>query len=228
MKILLSICLTIAVLALLLIKRLKPHRGKIICLYGICVLGLFIVYNYKTKDLILPFYRPSNQMFYQPEFLSTGEYTDALLPYIVKGKTVHMYDYHMDLDGDPNSIDAWNSGQMGVMDIKNIMEENDAKVELMHEEPLYLYDEQAMNSFENAGYLNDTFRYSYFYNNLDSEYGNGFYYYWFYSVSKKPFCLLLNTEGLKESEDLYFLTDESGNMVLMSEKVFEREVTGRE
>lgn len=228
MKIILSLSLTAAVLVLLLVKKLKPYRSKIICFYGLAVAGLFAFYNYRTADLILPFYHPENQMFYQPEFLETGEYTDALLPYIVKGKTVHMYDYYMDMDADFNNIDVWNSGQMGVLDIKNIMEENGAKVIMMSDDPEYLTSEQTERLCENAGFLNDTFRYSYFYNNLDSEYGNGFYYYWFYSASRKPFSLLMDIEGIREADDLYFLTDESGNMVLMSEDEFNREVADHE
>lgn len=224
MKIALSIALTAVIIVLLCIKKLKPYRGHIVCLFGIGTIILFAVYNYKTADLILPFYHPVNQTFYQPEFVSTGEYTDALLPYIVKGKTINMYDYTMDIDSDLNNMDSWNTGTMLLADIRNILEENGATVNRMSDYPVFVTQEKVEELFENVGYLNDTFRYSYFYNNLNTEYGNGFYYYWFYSVSDEPFCLYVATEGIRESDELYMLTDKSGNWCLMSKEVFNREV----
>lgn len=223
MKIALSLEITFLVIVLLLIKKLKPYRGKILFFYGLAVAGLFAFYNFKTAGLILPFYRPKNQMFYQSEFLEDGLYTDALLPYLLKGKTVHMYDYDVDENGDYNSFDAWVNGQIMVRDMANIMEEFGAKTDIMSQAPKILSRSQTEAMCENVGYLNDTFRYSYFYNDLDSEYGNGFYYYWFYSVSKPPFCLYIDRENIDEAEDLYFLTDEEGNMILMSSDVYERE-----
>lgn len=224
MKIALSIALTAVIIVLLCIKKLKPYRGRIIALFGVGTVILFAIYNYKTADLILPFYHPVNQNFYQPEFVSTGEYTDALLPYIVKGKTVNMYDYSMDIDSDLNSIDSWNSGKMIFADLRNILEENGATVNRISGYPTYVTKEKLDELFVNAGFLNDTFRYSYFYNNLNSEYGNGFYYYWFYSVNLEPFCLYVNPEGIESADEFYLVSDDSGNLCLMTEEVFNREV----
>ena len=226
MKIALSLGLTLCVLVLLMIKKLKPHRGKIILVYAVGVTLLFAVYNFRTASLILPLYYPKNQMFYQTEFLENGEYTDALLPYILDGKSVHVPEFFLIYrEADLNNADAWEEGLMQINDTINILEEFGAKV-VPNPEITDIEDYRAFDEItENAGYLNDTYRYSYFYNNLDSEYGNGFRYYWFYSEQKEPFSLKINTDGLEECDDLYMLCDYDCNIYLVSEKVY-KEVTG--
>lgn len=229
MKIALSLGLTFVVVVLLLIKSLKKYRGKIVFFYGCAVAALFAFYNIRTADLILPFYHPTNQMFYQPEFFEEGLYPDSLLPYLLKGKTIHISDYGVDLDGDLNSFYAWVEGRFMMKDMINIFEEFGADVEISTEdennvlaERLSLDKSQALCA--DFGGMNDTFRYAFFHNDLETEFGNGFYYYWFYSSSMKPFNLLIDPEGIEEAADLYVLKDDNDNMVIVSEDVFYREV----
>ena len=229
MKIALSMGLTIVVIALLLIKSLKKYRGRIVFFYGCAIVCLFAFYNLRTANLILPFYHPTNQMFYQPEFAEEGLYPDSFLPYLLKGKTVHISDYGVDLDADCNSFYAWVEGRVMTKDIMNILENFGADVVITPANENEILAESISSEKSRAlcfdlGGFNDAFRYAFFHNDLNTEFGNGFYYYWFYSSSMKPFNLLVDPKTAEADADLYVLKDEDDNLVILSEEVYAREV----
>ena len=226
MKIILSLALTIAVIAALLIKPLKKHRWKIMACYGLFTVALFIFYNARTLDLILPFYKPQSQTFYQSDYADTKEYPDALLPYILKDKEVVVPTLLTWDEANKESYDHWQSGGMLNMNTVNILTENGAKV--TKEDYLFILDPEALeNELIELGYLNDTFRYSFFYNDLESEYGNGFYYYWAYGASSIPFELYICPKDLKEADRLYLMYDAEGDtMYLISDSVYEEYAGG--
>lgn len=224
MKIILAAAITILALVALSIKKFKNYRWIIMAAYMAGVIILFAFYNYKTIDLILPFYHPDNQMFYQKEFAEDGEYPDAILPYVLNGKNVYLPSYIYWMEETIDSEESWKNGQMLSMNIENVLTNCGASV-IYSAETIKINEEQA-KSFEEFGYLNDTFRYSFLYNNLTGEYGNGFYYYWFYNANAAPIRLYVCTQQLEESEDLYLLFDSSLGCYLISKDYFEKEVAG--
>lgn len=209
MKIALSLMVTLAVIIALFIKPLQKHRWKIMAFYGVIVTGLFIFYNVRTKDFILRFIKPTNQMFYQADFSRTDEYPDALLPYLLDGKTVIMPSLFAWDPSIKETYEHWQSGGMLYMNIENVLKENGACVKIGDYNGNFDSD-RYKDDMLNLGYLNDTFRYSYFYNDLVSEYGNGFYYYWFYGANAVPFKLYFCPTDLEKEDTIYLLTDEAG------------------
>lgn len=226
MKIALSALVTILLIIALFIKPLRAHRWKIMTAYALSVIFLFAFYNYRTINLILPFYQPKNQMFYQKEYTDTKEYPDALLPYLLNGKEVAIPSQLKWDESVMETYDHWQNGGMLNMNIYNILSENGAKVDF--EDYLYIIDREIFEKeLSELGYLNDTFRYSFFYNDIQSEYGNGFYYYWSYGASTQPFELLVWPDGIKEASKLYLMFDYEGNkLYLISSEVYEKHILG--
>ena len=223
MKILLSLIITLITVALILYKPTRKHLGKVLCGYFVMVIVLFAFYNYRTAGYILKFIRPVNQMFYQPDFQESGEYPDALLPYILEGKKIYLPTIFEWDESIKETYDHWQSGGMLSMNMQNILEENGAQVIL--DDYMFMLDtKKYQKDMVDLGYLNDTFRYSFFYNDLESEYGNSFYYYWFYGVNAVPFKLNVCPKAYMDSDTLYMMFDEDANLYLVSKEYFEQEV----
>lgn len=199
--------------------------------YAVAVAALFAFYNYRTLDLILPFYNPTNQMFYQEEFMESGEYVDAIIPYLTKGKTIYFPKY-MDCarwEEVEDTNERWSDMLTLSLDLKNILIENGANVVFTQDEYAIDINDEEMtralrSSFDDMGYLNDTFRYSHLYNDIESEYGNGFYYYWAYSKSFRIIKLYVCPCQFEESDELYVILDSDFNVYLVSKQFLIEEV----
>lgn len=224
MKIILAGTITLLVVLALLVKRLRKYKWGIMGAYLVGVIALFAFYNYRTLDLILPFYHSSNQLFYQKEFVEAGEYPDSLLPYIFEGKNVYLPNYIYWNEDTIDSYDAWNNGEILCMNIEKILTSSGANV-IYSECGDKIKDEQKQ-LFEDLGYLNDTFRYSFFYNNLESEYGNAFYYYWYYGANSAPIKMYVCAHDLESAEDLMILFDKEMGFYLIAKDYYEKEVAG--
>lgn len=220
MKLILSVLLTLVVIAALLVKKLRAHIGTIMVSYAIIMIGLFCFYNYRTAGIILPFYKPVNQSFYQTDFIEDGEYPDAALWYILRDKTIVIPLAADFSDVDVNSFDGWLSGEIININYENIFTKNGAKV-IKIDEANKLVPSEHIGDFENLGYINDALRYSYMHNDLTSEYGNGFYYYWAYSTQSEPTKLFLNINDIDKDDVYYLMFDENLNLYLTSENYYD-------
>lgn len=223
MKLALTLIITIAVIVALITRPLRRYKWIVLGAYAVMVICLFAFYNVRTIDLILPFYHPTNQLFYQSDFLEEEEvlYPDALLPYLLENKNVYLPAYMM-LDGlDVNTDEVWQNGQMLGLNIKNILESCGANVITGQMYPI-IDENKVKELFTDFGCLNDTFRYSFFHNNLEGEYGNAFYYYWFYGASSEPFNLYLYNDGVCASDDLILLFDDNTNVYLVPSNIYEQ------
>lgn len=223
MKIILSVVITLCVIAALLIKPLYAHKWKIIGAYAILVICLFAVYNFRTADLILRFDRPTNQMFYQPEFVNSDEplYPDSLLPYLLKGKTVYLPQYVMWDTINLDSDEVWENGQMFCMNLINIIESCGGNVD-SYDSREFVDSKKLGDKVTDLGCLNDTFRYSFFYNDFTNEYGNAFYYYWFYGANQTPFKLYVCGDDINSSDELVVLFDANMNVYMMTKSSYEQ------
>jgi len=219
----------LALLALIMIIIKKEYRIKIISGYLICIVLLNIAYNYKVLPLVAPFYRSANQTFYQEEFLENGEFPDAFLPLILKGKTIIT-------PNDPQTIDEatavgrdWLYAYYHIKNITNYMELNDAQV--INDESLngiYVSDEKK-GDFYDLGYANDMFRYTFICNDFWEELGNYFTYYWYYFENLDEMHFYINPEGIKDAKELIILWDNSNgkeneDYYLMTKDYYDREV----
>ncbi|MFT3982500.1 MAG: hypothetical protein QM697_01225 [Lachnospiraceae bacterium] len=227
MKYMIVAVLTIAAAVLLRLK--KEFRGFVLAGFVIVMILLSFVYNMRVLSSIVPFYFPTNQTFYQTEFLEKGEYPDSFLPLLLKGKTVYTKDDRVPLDQavaeGKNFVYAYYHNEnainyMELMEATVIPDPglNDAKV-----------SEAQMEAFGDLGYANDMFRYSFLLNDFWEEIGNYFTYYWYYSDYLPEIHVYLNAQGMEEADTLVVLWDgnaekEAENLYIMTEAYYESEV----
>ena len=240
MKIVLALCLTAAALAALHIPvgcpDKKKKNGIILVLYVMGMVLFFVVYNIRTVQLILPFYQPRLQSMYQPGFLAEGEYPDAFLAQFFKGKTVYTPDdaYEVtddfDLTSDDNDYDEdgnyWLYHYYHAVNMWDFLDF--AKASTVKDTSLsdiVLTDEQKAY-YEDLGSANDMMRYTFALTPYNGEWGNGFYYYWFYNYFIGDSRVYMCTEGIPEADELVVLWQKTGehdtdSYYIASRKYFE-------
>ena len=214
MKTVLAGALTVAALAAVHIPAFRKKRGLILALYAVGMILFFAVYNYRTLYLIITQYHPTDQTLYQKEFLQTGEYTDAFLDEFLKGKTVYtMDDEYTDkdvyvLDGASDFDEKgnyWLYHQYHAVNMWNFLDLCGATV--VKEGSLngtILSDEQRSH-FEDLGTANDLMRYTFLLSPYSEEWGNGFYYYWFYNDYIEDSRVLICPEGIEDADELVLI-----------------------
>ena len=208
MKIIIAAVLTLAVLALLHIPIFRKKR-IILILYAVGMILFFVVYNYKTLDNNIRFYRPVYQTVYQPEFFETKEYPDAFLDEYFKGKTVYTPDDAFDTakaDELSDTLgDYWLYFWYHAINIWDYLEFNNATVvrdATMND--IVLSDEQK-SYFEDLGPANDMLRYTFPLTPYDDEWGNAFYHYWFYNTFIGDSRIYICTEDLGTEDEIVLL-----------------------
>lgn len=219
MKIILTVILAVAAFVALHIPKLKKKRGIVLAAYALGMVLLFVVYNMRTLDHIVRFSHPSNQSMYQPEFFENGEYVDAFLDEYLTGKTVYTPDDadeardDIDVDNDQNYLDElvgegddyWLYYYYHGVNMWQYLEFNHATV--VKDESLngiVLSDEQKA-AFEDLGSANDMMRYTFPLTPYNGEWGNGFYYFWFYNYFIGDSRVYVCTEGLTDTNELVVL-----------------------
>lgn len=239
MKIILAATLTVAVLVALHIPKLKKKRRIVLAAYALGMVLLYVIYNIRTIDRIVRFSHPFNQSMYQPEFFEKGEYTDAFLDVFLEGKTVYTpddaYKVNDSLDGNDSSEDYDSDGNYWLyhyyhavnmwqyLDFNKAVTVKDSALN-----DVVLTDEQKKH-FEDLGYANDMMRYTFPLTPYNGEWGNGFYYYWFYNSFIEDSHVYMCTEGLKESKEIVVLWQREGghdtdNYYIASREFFDREI----
>jgi len=238
MKIVIAGMLTLAVFVSLHISALKKKRWIVLAAYAVGMILLFSVYNYRTLDNIISFYHPKYQSMYQTEFLSGGEYPDAFLDEFFRGRTVYTpndaYELEDDHTGDILSEkygDYWLYYYYHAVNMWNYLDLCGAKV--IKEDALNgieLTDEQK-SRFEDLGRANDMLRYTFALSPYDEEWGNGFYYYWFYNAFIGDSRVYLCTEGLQNDDELVVIwqhtDDHDTDSYYVASKTYFDEVIGR-
>ena len=211
MKFVIAFVLTAAAFAALHIPQLKKKNGIILALYGAGMVLFFAVYNVRTLQSILPFYHPTDQSMYQREFLDSGEYPDAFLNEFLRGKCVYTPDdaYTVvdavnegegtDYDDDGN---YWLYRYYHAVNMWDYLDFNRAKiVKDASLNDLVLSDEQKSH-FEDLGSANDMMRFTSALTPYNGEWGNGFYYYWFYNSFIGDSRVYICTEDITDANEL--------------------------
>ncbi len=237
MKIIIAAALTLAVFVALHINTLKKKKGIILAAYAFGMILLFVVYNTRTLDHILSFYRPVTQSVYQKEFLEKGEYPDAFLDEFFKGKKVYTPNDQYDTDdggvGEKanrlseelgyywlyfyfHSVNMWNYLDLCGADV--VKDDALNGIILTKEQRSY---------FDDAGAANDMLRYTFGLTPYEDEIGNGFYYYWFYNSYIGPSRVYICTEDLADTDETVVLwqpveNEESEDYFIMSKSFYDR------
>lgn len=213
MKFAIAFALTAAAFAAMHIPKLKKKNGIILALYAAGMVLFFTVYNIRTIGNILPFYHPTGQSMYQHEFLKNGEYPDAFLNEFLKGKTVYTPDDAYEVsDTDENTMDDgsdfdedgnyWLYHYYHAVDMWDYLDFNRAKIVKDGSlNGMVLSDDQKAR-FEDLGAANDMMRYTFPLTPYNGEWGNGFYYYWFYNSFIENSRVYICTENLTDADEL--------------------------
>ncbi|MCR5302038.1 MAG: hypothetical protein K6E49_06320 [Lachnospiraceae bacterium] len=214
MKWLIAAALTLAVFAALHIPVLKKHKRVICALYAVGMTLFFAVYNFRTLDLIISTYHPTDQTLYQKEFLSTGEYADAFLEEFLKGRKVYTPDDEY-TDKDEYTLyggkdfdelgNYWLYHQYHAVNMWNFLDLCGASV--IKDDTLngtVLSDEQR-SYYENLGPANDLMRYTFLLSPYSEEWGNGFYYYWFYNDYTEISHVYICPQDIADADELVLI-----------------------
>lgn len=219
MKIVLALVITLAVLVLLHIPALKKKNGIILVLYGMGMVLFFAVYNIRTLDRIIPLYHPFYQSMYQPEFLADGGYPDAFLGSFFKGKTVYTpndayeVDEH-DMSGEDEDFDE--DGNYWLYDYYHAVNMWDyldfCKAKVVKDDSLNGFElsEDSKAMFEDLGSANDMMRYTFALTPYEGEWGNGFYYYWFYNSFIGDSRVYICTGDIRDADELVVWWQKTG------------------
>lgn len=219
--------LTIA--AAVLLRWKKEYKGSVLAGYVIAMILLSVVYNMRVLPSTVPFYYPTNQTFYQTEFLEQGEYPDSFLPLLLKDKTVYTKDDRITLDQaveeGKNFVYAYYHNENAI----NYMELMEARVIPDAALNNAWVDEAQMEAFTDLGYANDMFRYTFLCNDFWEELGNYFTYYWYYFEYLPEIHIYLNAVGMEETDTFVVLWDgdaenEAENLYIMTQAYYESEV----
>lgn len=235
-KMLIAVALALCVVLLLIIPKTKKYRTHILIAFaGICaVLGA--AQTFRNASLILPFYHPNNQTFYQPEFAAEGTYPDAILQLLVKGKTVYIKD---DLDdylaGHSKNAETtsyfddwkyWMYQYYHQTNLTDFLTASGATVIAADEYNDSTISGEKADDFELLGYTNDLNRYLFPLSNLNEEWSNSFFYYWYYSSYLPLSEVYVMGDDINKTKELVILSDDKENETwyVMTKDYYDREV----
>ena len=206
------IILAAAFLTALLMRFKSKYRLEIFFGFILIVCAASIYLNITTLKNIVSFYRPYKQAFYQEEFLKEGQFPDALLVNVFKGKKVYTKNDPYYLAMAESEGKSFHYAFYHKANAQNFIEfsggivtEDDSMNGTM------ISADDIISDFEDLGYANDMFRYTFMHNSYDEEMGNYFTYYWYYYEYLKEIhvYVLSNTEygNVFDSDELVFLWD---------------------
>ncbi len=209
MKIVIAGALTLAVLIAFSIPILKKKKGIILALYALGMIVFFAFYNFRTMEHIIKFYNPTDQTVYQKEFLADGEYTDAFLDEYLNGKTVYTKDDAFPAENTDvlatEQGNYWLYGYYYAVNAWNYLDFNHARtIKDATLNDVVITDDQR-SYFKDLGSANDMMRYTFPITTITEEWGNGFYYYWFYNARIGDSRVYVCPEGLEDTDTVVFL-----------------------
>ena len=228
----------IAVIAGILIRIKTKYRMHILAAFAVLMILMNGLYNVKLLGKLLPFYRPTNQTFYQTQFLENGEYPDSLLMLMLEGKKVYIKDDAVSAKDTHGR--HWIYGYYHLYNVEWFLKSADAQpVRDAGMNGIILDETRIESDFDELGITNDMFRNSFMYNDIEKEWGNYFYYYWYYYERLGPIRAYMNvnkdSEGktVFDSDELVLLWNaidgvEEEDIYIMTKDYYDREVAGND
>ena len=234
MKFALAGMLTLAVIIAMFIPNLKKYRGHVLAAYGIGAVLLSAFQTSRTAALMLPFYHAKEQTFYQSDFAKEGLYPDAILQLLVKDRTVYtkddLDDYlreHGMMGNDTSWFDDgkyWMYQHYHQKNTSEFLRAAGAEIKAEDRFNDAVITEEQLNDFEVIGYSNDLYRYLFPLSELNDEWSNSFFYYWYYSTFIGTKNVYMNPDGMDTARELVVLWDEDETLYVMTLDYYDREV----
>lgn len=223
---------------LLLLRRKKEYRIPVLSAGIVLIAGVNLFLSVRDLDGLVPLRRSTNQLFYQPQYLSEGIYPDALLPHMVSGKRILTKDdireYTFDLS-DPDS--PWEDHLQEVyhgVNARNLLQSMGATVVADPSLDDCVIGPDPEADFESLGMSNDMYRFSFALNDFPGEYANSFHYYCYYTAFGLPMQVWIPKGDAQafapdSSEDLVAIWERipegfGEQLYLMSRSYYEKEV----
>ena len=218
------------------IRLKKEYRNRILIVLCVLVIAMNAFYNAKMLKNMITFFRPVNQTFYQPVHLENGEYPDAFLMLLFKGRKVYVKNDKR--YGENYGHRHWLFKYYHAFNIQWFLQAAEADVipdDSLNNRTVDL--ELIDSDFTELGKANDMFRYIFMYNDLDEEYGNYFYYYWYYYEYLDDISIYV-APGDADANDSLFNADElvvmwntidgveNEDIYIMTKDYYDREVAG--
>ncbi len=205
------------------------------------VIGINLLYNFRSLPNIYPLYHQSTQARYIPTFMERGEYADSLLQLLVKDKEVQVHDtgdayehpvYTYYEEGDPQVkyAVAHDPKYYYGRDYVRFFEAFAGSVSV--DETLVSKESFDFSAFQNAehmtqiGYSNDMARYMFLLNQDEIEQASYFWYDYVYREEAQTMYIYLQNDISPESTSLVALWDAENHLYIMSREYYDEEVKG--
>lgn len=222
------IIIAMAIIIYLAMIKLKKHRVAIL-LGGISFMALICgAYGYSRSEGILKTIKPINQTFYNNEFLETGEFPDAFLRLYFKDKNVYVKDDEITMAHAEYLGYSWMYAFYHAKDMKNYLDSVGARVIPDENMNRAKVTEEIAEDFENLGYTSDLLRNTVMYTKTENDCGNYLFYQTYYREMCDTSYIFLNTESLKDTDELVLLWQhrlgsslETEDMYLMGKDYYE-------
>lgn len=208
---------------------------------AVVVLGINLLYNFRSLSSIYPLYYQNTQARYMAEFMERGEYADSLLQLLVKGKGVEVHDlgdayehpvYTYYEEGDPQVkyAVAHDPKYYYGRDYVRFFEAFAGSVSV--DETLAAKEDFDFSVFQNAehmtkiGYSNDMARYTFLLNQDEIEQASYFWYDYVYREEAQTMYIYLQNDLSPECTSLVALWDAENDLYIMSREYYDEEVKG--
>lgn len=212
------------------VSRFKSkYREKIIVVFLLFMIVLNVLYNRERINALLPLRTTTNQLIYQQDYAELKEFPDALIPLLIKDKTVcvkndykSLYDalYVQNYEWLYSYYHKTNPTEYLKRYGANVIDDDSLNNTVINDE--YLAD------FDDIGYANDMLRNAFLFYPEDFEPASYFYHYYYYREYIGPMHVYINFDGIVESDELVFLwqndsiEDETETLFLMTKKYYDR------
>ena len=234
---------TVMAIAACFFRKKAPNKMKYLFgIFAAVVIIFNLLYNIRSLSGLIPLYRTTTQSRYQSAFMERGEYVDAMLQLLAKGRIVQVHDtgdayehpvYTYYEEGDPIIKYAvahdpkYYYGRDYYRFFEEFADEVTVDDTLVAKENFDFSVLQNSESMTNVGYSNDMMRYAFLINQDEIEQSSYFWYDYVYREQSKTMYVYMENELPSNCTTLVALWDLENNLYIMSRDYYDREVSER-
>ncbi len=209
MKLLSIAALTIAAFAGLCLVKSDKYRKYIWAAYFAAVLLLSVYLSVTTLPRMLSFYTPTDQTFYQKQFLADGDYPDAFLDVFLTDKVVYTKNDPALFDDNEPEGKEYVYSYYHMYNAQNFIKASHPKRLIASDDlnDVFLTDAQK-EDFDELGITNDMFRNTVMYGRHLDEPGTYFSYLWYYKEIMPLMHAYVHADDLADAEEVLVLWDD--------------------